>query len=527
MSKRDPKPEVLRLEELAWQVKSGEIKLPRFQRPFVWNKSDMLKLLDSIYRGYPIGSILLWNSSQRLKSEREIAGLAVSEETTLYPTSYLLDGQQRLTTLCGALFWEGGESNSIWNIHFDLENESFVHPKSQALVTTYPLNRLINTTDFIQQCMKFSHHADSSKFIARAEQLLRAIKDYKIAAVMIGDMSLEEVSPIFERINSTGRKLTMVDLMMAATWSNGFDLSSEIKNIITTCENVGFTGVTEQLVLRSIAASAGLGVNKEDIQKLRNLSSSQLNQAATDCHAAFKSACQWLVEVLKVRDTSFLPYALFLTFTVELFNQSPDPSNSQLSELKAWFWYTSTTLHFGGASTGDISKDLASLRDYMAGRKSELFCRDKIDLTRFLYDKFNLKNASSTAFALLLTSKIPQSSVSGRPIESDLVFAKHSKNFANIGPIPIPEINISTVFHPFSGKFTITKDEKVLEQHFIDEKCLASIEELNPKSFLESRSAMISEIVSALTGCHVHFSGEYAAQRIIENDVEDSEPSIE
>ena len=51
MSKRDPKPEVLRLEELALLVKSGDIKLPSFQRSFVWKRADMLKLLDSIYKG--------------------------------------------------------------------------------------------------------------------------------------------------------------------------------------------------------------------------------------------------------------------------------------------------------------------------------------------------------------------------------------------------------------------------------------------------------------------------------------------
>jgi len=51
---RDPKPDILRIEELVRKVKSGDIKLPKFQRPFVWNKKDVLKLLDSIYNGYPI-----------------------------------------------------------------------------------------------------------------------------------------------------------------------------------------------------------------------------------------------------------------------------------------------------------------------------------------------------------------------------------------------------------------------------------------------------------------------------------------
>lgn len=71
MRARDPKPEILRLEEIVLGIRRGEIRLPSFQRPFVWTRSDMLDLLDSIYQGYPVGSILLWHSSERLKSERE------------------------------------------------------------------------------------------------------------------------------------------------------------------------------------------------------------------------------------------------------------------------------------------------------------------------------------------------------------------------------------------------------------------------------------------------------------------------
>ena len=80
----------------------GDIKLPKFQRPFVWNKEDILKLLDSVYKGYPIGSILLWLTNQKLANERRIGDLEIGDRSEEYPTNYLLDGQQRLSSLCGA-----------------------------------------------------------------------------------------------------------------------------------------------------------------------------------------------------------------------------------------------------------------------------------------------------------------------------------------------------------------------------------------------------------------------------------------
>lgn len=508
MSKRDPKPEVLRLEELALLVKSGDIKLPRFQRPFVWRKSDMLKLLDSIYKGYPIGSLLLWNSSQRLNSERNIAGLKVSDEPTLYPTSYLLDGQQRLTTLCGALFWEGGPSNSIWNIHFDLENEEFIHAKHSDTITTYPLNKLINTTDFIQQCMKFTHHEKGTLYTARAERLLRAIKDYKVAVVKIGDMSIEEVAPIFERINSTGRKLTIVDLMMAATWSNGFDLASEINSIQESCIELAFNGVSEQLILRSIAASANLGINKDDIQKLRYLNSNELSEASSKCRKAIISAIHWIKNELPIRDASYLPYGLFFTYMVEFFRIANEPDNAQLEELKKWFWFTSVTLSFGGASTGDIARNLMIIREFSSGSRSQLFIRGPIDISRLLYDKFTLKNASSTAFALILLSVQPSINLSGQSISLDTVGEKNSKFFSRITIDDMEDINIGVVLDPLRGQQTLHVEHSILNAHLLNNQCMDAVKNKDSNRFVNERSSIISHVVEMLTDCQTIYTFE-------------------
>ncbi|OWJ98262.1 hypothetical protein B6S59_01415 [Pseudomonas sp. A46] len=525
MSKRDPKPEVLRLEELALLVKSGDIKLPRFQRPFVWRKTDMLKLLDSIYKGYPIGSLLLWNSSQRLKSERDIAGLKVSDEQTLYPTSYLLDGQQRLTTLCGALFWDGGAANSMWNIHFDLETEEFIHAKALDSVTTYPLNKLIDTTDFIQQCMKFAHHENGKIYTGRAERLLRAIKDYKIAVVKIGDMSIEEVAPIFERINSTGRKLTIVDLMMAATWSNGFDLSTEIQNIQTACNELGFNGVSETLVLRSIAASADFGINKEDIQKLRNLNAEELRTASNKCQRAIVDAVSWMTTSLPIKDASYLPYGLFFTYAVEFFRIAERPSAAQVTELTSWFWFTSTTLEFGGASTGDIARDLVSIRDFAHGNRAQLFVRPAgIDISRLLYDKFSLKNASSTAFALLLLSKQPTATLSGKQINLEIAGEKSSKIFGRIAPRTCDEINLAVVIDPFKGHRAQNSDPTILDQHLLNSDCMTAFYNDDSERFIEERSAVVSTIVEQLTGCRTFYTSDIlsnGAQVEDQNDTDD------
>src|SRR5436309_261164 len=126
---KEPKPETLRIEELVDRVKQGDIRIPKFQRPFVWQRRAVIELFDSVYRQYPIGSILLWLTHEKLASERRIGDLSIAERPMIYPTNYLLDGQQRLSSLCGALYWDEKDPKSLWNVAFDLDKAEFFHPK--------------------------------------------------------------------------------------------------------------------------------------------------------------------------------------------------------------------------------------------------------------------------------------------------------------------------------------------------------------------------------------------------------------
>ena len=523
MQVRDPKPEIMRLEELALLVKSGEIKLPRFQRPFVWKEQDMLKLLDSLYKGYPIGSILIWNSSQKLKSERSISGLEVdTEENTYYPTNYLLDGQQRLTTLCGALFWDGSDENSKWNIHFDLEKQEFVHPRRMDLTTLFPLNRIINTRDFIRQCMKFDHHDKREEFFRVAERLLKSIKDYKIAVVKIGDMTIDEVAPIFERINSTGRKLTIVDLMMAATWSNGFDLTSMIQKIRTSCSRLGFEEINDQIILRTISASADLGINKDDIQKLREKNAEQLTVAANEAERSLSMAVQFLNERIGIRDFSYIPYGFQLTYLAEFFRLNPEPETTQIDHLVAWFWFTSATRYFGTSNTGQVTKDINALRSFARGRTSSLFEQTEIDISQLLYDRFNLRNATSTTFTLLLNNANPSATVNSRPIDGSHLKLKSNKFFGTFAPANAGyrQLNIARIIYPYPDNdddFSVRPDSLGdLDANLLDKECVRHKYELNVTEFLIARSDIIAKKIELLTGC----KAKYAS-------VKDSVPELE
>ncbi len=515
MQKRDPKPEIQRLEELALSVKYGDIKLPKFQRPFVWRRPDILKLLDSIYKGYPIGSLLMWNSSQPLTSERSISGLKLNQgEHTNYPTNYLLDGQQRLTTLCGALFWDGDDPTSIWNIHFDMESEEFVYPKEFG-IHLFPLNKLIGTSDFIRQCMKFEPLEKGPDYTRKAERLLRALKDYKIAVVKIGDMTVEEVAPIFERINSTGRKLTMVDLMMAATWSDDFDLNSAIQEISIAAKDAGFSEVRGQVILRSIAAAAGFGINKDDIQRLRRLNSDELQCAVRQARSAVVLAVDFLQRRLNIFDFGRIPYGLQFTHVVEYFRIAQQHDTTREDELARWVWFTSVTRYFTSANSGQNSDDLALIRSFGTHGRSSLYERKQIDISRLLFDRFNLRNSTSTTFTALLGSQLPYQSLDGRPIDQSYLSVKNSKLYRSLLPAQnrFSGLNIAKVIHPFP-KEPRSLEAAHFEAHLLNEDCVSRLEANSFDAFVSQRAYLVASMITSITGCPT----EWDVTHLLESD---------
>jgi len=84
------------VEELVGMIERGELRLPEMQRRYVWRSTRVRDLLDSLYRGYPSGGILLWETDE----EVPLQAMAVAQQANPYESRrLLLDGQQRLTSL--------------------------------------------------------------------------------------------------------------------------------------------------------------------------------------------------------------------------------------------------------------------------------------------------------------------------------------------------------------------------------------------------------------------------------------------
>lgn len=86
------------------ELRGKNYQIPTFQREIVWDKENVKKLWDSIYKFYPLGSILVWKTDIKLQNHREIGGHLITDDLVRPEYQYILDGQQRTTSLLTSLY---------------------------------------------------------------------------------------------------------------------------------------------------------------------------------------------------------------------------------------------------------------------------------------------------------------------------------------------------------------------------------------------------------------------------------------
>jgi hypothetical protein len=418
---REHRPLPEKITDLSADVLDGTIRLPKFQRDFVWTRQQVLDLLDSIARGYPIGSFLLWKSTVNLASETSIAGLAVETPDDGEETAYLLDGCQRLSTICGALHWEpDGDPESFWNLVYDLEDERFLHRHDLAdpPASQVPL-RLLDTP-----AVYFPRLNDlSPELQMRARTLFERITSYEVATVTLQATPLSEIGRIFERVNTRGTPLATVELVRAATWRPDFDLLDAIDGIRDALARKHYGLIDRKLVLRAIAAAAGKGFTTANVEELPFLDTLALRSAVGAIHEAARRAVDFLTTEIGTPTAEALPYTNQFAVVVELFRQVPRPTSAQYAAMRGWFWRTALTGYYDGWNTRKMVADLAAIERFRQGAKIIDVQCPPVSTRLWTADQYRRDSARTKALALMLAAAGPLDLRTGARIDSGRALA--------------------------------------------------------------------------------------------------------
>ncbi|WP_428667867.1 GmrSD restriction endonuclease domain-containing protein [Reyranella sp.] len=373
------RPDIISLDVLLNDVDEGRVKIPRFQRPYVWTPQMMRELFESVLSGYPIGSLLLWTPQEELnvRTMDRIGPIQSFKSSSKSQISLVLDGHQRLATLYGVLRLpedhprdENASADTLsWWLGYDLKAEE---PRQLRRAEDFrdpsilPLRSVLKTAEFV----RFARAIDSSpslsramksRYLDRADEVQRALRDYRIALTIMRGGSVDDAVAIFSRINRSGRRMTSDQMAVALTYHDGFNLEEALDEILGALTPFGFGDVSRTILLQSLLHNAGQNFTKPKFDDLRKKETQErLQEAKEPTLSALSSASSFLNQKIGFKTGRLLPYALQLFLLGVFFHKNPVSVEAlrrrTVDALSRWFWATSFSGWFASANSAEIER---------------------------------------------------------------------------------------------------------------------------------------------------------------------------
>ena len=348
-------------------IDNGHMALPEFQRGYVWGREQVRGLFQSLYRGHPVGSLLVWATDASTAAHRGDGALAPGV------VKLLLDGQQRITSLYGVIrgkpprFFDGN-ARAFTDLRFNLETEEF---EFWQPIKMREDKLWIDVTELMQRgnaalggyltdlSQTPEHAARAGDYAGRLSKLLAiAEKQFHIEEVTGTDKTLDVVVDIFNRVNSGGTKLSKGDLALAKICADWPDARDTMKDSIARWRHEGYNFTLDWL-LRSVNTVL---TGEAKFQYLHD-------KTADDIAGALKSAVRHVDTCLNMiggRLGLDHDRVLFAKFAIPVMVRYLDRHGGQLDEKtrdKLLFWYVQSGMwgRYSASTETVIDKDLGIL----------------------------------------------------------------------------------------------------------------------------------------------------------------------
>lgn len=418
-------PQIYSLARLLQEIMEGHLRVPLFQRDFVWENSQRLDLLNSVRDGIPIGSVLVWRTATRSLECFDGVGphrfpLKASFEGSL--RSYLLDGLQRLTTLLGSIHPRTpnselpGKSQRIigrelsWEFFYDLKERVFrlPEPEEKPQQAWLPLRLVLDGMGLLRFQRELAGLPNSEKLIEASDELVSAVRDYKIPVLAIVTEDLEHATRIFHRINSRGTPMGEFHMMQALTWREGFDLRERLSAIKAKVKDEGWQEEPEEdLILDVCKVSQDLDVFEEAVEELSQRIE-RTPRLVDEAEANLLRAIRFLQKECGIRSSELLPSRYQLILLADAMRCFPKPSEQITQHLIRWFWLTSYGSAFRAVTSNRLQRLLQHLRQLARGEVKHAWAEPREFKPLPLPERFHFRSARSRALALRLASLGPR-----------------------------------------------------------------------------------------------------------------------
>ena len=427
------------VEELVGMIERGELRLPEMQRRYVWKSTRVRDLLDSLYRGYPSGAILLWETEEAVP----VQDFAITQQNNPYKsTRLLLDGQQRLTSLSAVI---QGKPVSVRGqkpieLLFNLE-----HPEKLSVVTEVneddgddddldedetdssedELQRRFDKMTFVVATRKLEQQPhwvkvtevfktdtdapflkragiagfDDPRYEKYSQRLarLRGIRKYMYRMdVLERKLTYEEVTEIFVRVNSLGAKLRSSDLALAqitAKWRNSLAIFQKFQE---ECKKTGFD-LDLGLYLRNLIAFA---TGQSRFLTVGNLPVNTLQAAWTESCQGMEYTLNFMRSNVGIDSPALLSSPFILTaIAYHAHKRDYKLTSEESDKMRYWVLIANAKGRYSrGSSESLLDQDLTTIKQ--DGGAAELIDRLRLQVGRLdiTPDELEGRNQRSALF---------------------------------------------------------------------------------------------------------------------------------
>lgn len=379
MNIEQPKPDSKKYSDLISEIQKGIIKIPKFQRDFVWSIEKTAKLLDSILKGYPIGTFILWQTDERINDIKNIGNLKIPPTPDGTKVQYVLDGQQRITSLyaayLGAKIQKVGEKKITDYSDIVVNLDADINENGDQVISAEPTGEKYISLNDVLNFSYSKAKALSDRFceeeLEKIDSYSTAFKTYEFSTVVLRKEDIDSAIEVFTRINTGGQTLTLFEIMSAKTYDEiqHFDMQTKWVDFIKELKDIKYDSISSTVVLSVL--SLVLSRTKECKRKtILTLDKQDIIDTWGKVISALKDSIDYFRTTYRIPVSHLLPYDSLLVPLAYFFYYKQDrPEAEQRKYLEEFFWRMSLSFRYSSSAESRLAQDIKRIDKVLAGER--------------------------------------------------------------------------------------------------------------------------------------------------------------
>jgi hypothetical protein len=491
---RRPEARAFSVETLLQFVKDGRIRIPEFQRSLKWRTDDVLDFFDSVYRGFPVGELLL--SREAAVPKLLHFGKASFQAPARPDALFVVDGQQRITALAGAMLHpDPRPRGDIYAVWFDLEAEQFVRSeRTEPPPHWLPVNVAGDSLRLLRWLNDWPYRNERQDLVERAIELGKAVREYQIPAYIVEGASKQDLRLIFKRVNTSGVPLEESEVFDALFGDEAPPISSASERISA---ETSFEIPTD-VFLRTLKLVEGADL-RTSVTESEGEGTAGV-EAVSRTELALRRTIEFLSEDAGIIHSRLLPYRLPLFVLARFFHLHPRPEPRTRSLLSRWVWRGALVQVHGNSSDAVLNKLRSAIdprNEYTSVERLLEAVRGDIELPTAVIP-WNGRNALTRLCALALVHLSPRSPETGRSFSMDEMRAALSRDesgrvFLDVaGDVNAPVSRRVMLVDRSQMDLLPDAAQEVLASHALDGRCVAALRARDFQEFAERRAELLN-----------------------------------